>query len=328
MELKIDLKSELTISYYGFDSNEHNLKKFIDEVTKHSKYKLQSNFLGKSVDLIIKMSRHEKSSKKKYYPYIFVIELFFKKKIAKKYELVFREIVIHEFKLQIFKTIIATNIAYPGSLSVRGIKIYANGTKEWELESFGDTVSLCVLDNKIKTSLKTIKLKRVWNWLMSIPGFQKEMADSQLSKVLTLLHYIFLDPREIKFETLMDGFVADIIWATVALEILYLSGVDREIGKTKELVNRIGSFLRPKRKELMITDKNIKNIYDYRSRFLHGDQEIINPFHSWEGDDFSRYFDDLRENLDMAVVIIVLTLQKLCKLNWKSLDFDILYRAR
>ena len=114
----------------------------------------------------------------------------------------------------------------------------------------------------------------------------------------------------------------------MALEILYLSGVDREIGKTKELVNRIGSFLRPKRKELMITDKNIKNIYDYRSRFLHGDQEIINPFHSWEGDDFSRYFDDLRENLDMAVVIIVLTLQKLCKLNWKSLDFDILYRAR
>lgn len=64
-------------------------------------------------------------------------------------------------------------------------------------------------------------------------------------------------------------------------------------------------------------------MYDFRSRFLHGDYDFDGPVLLGDAEEVvGKYSAELIESISLAVAILTATLQEMIKRNWTSLNFS------
>jgi hypothetical protein len=107
---------------------------------------------------------------------------------------------------------------------------------------------------------------------------------------------------------------AKLFWALVGIEAIYVEGNS----SLQEQVNKKSQIFLGERQEFK---KRFSQMYDYRSRFVHGDLDFENKAFI-EDNIVDDYLSEFWENRDFAISILLATLQNLIKQNRHDLDFE------
>jgi hypothetical protein len=107
---------------------------------------------------------------------------------------------------------------------------------------------------------------------------------------------------------------AKLFWALVGIEAIYVEGNS----SLQDQVNRKTQIFLGERHDFK---KMFSKMYDYRSRFVHGDLNFENKFFL-DGDKTENHFADFWMYRDFAISILLSTLQRLIKRNRHELEFD------
>ncbi|NER18338.1 HEPN domain-containing protein [Spongiivirga citrea] len=162
--------------------------------------------------------------------------------------------------------------------------------------------------------IRIIPIKYVVEWYDSLKVGLKIKAENNMERALFSALYFCHDTYSGYNPTL-------IVWIIQALESFY--GISSNDSIIKALKNRIflhlGQTSQPKK-----VNKKINEFYDYRSKFVHGDMEIMRL----GGDKFLRedYIDDYNLKLidlcDFGATLIISSIQKMIIAGAKSVGFN------
>lgn len=108
-----------------------------------------------------------------------------------------------------------------------------------------------------------------------------------------------------------DGFEA-IIYAIVGLENIYAKNRNNKLIQLTENICSIYDFIKP---------KDIKQIYDVRSKFVHGDYPFPNHYTYYLSYPNS-VTEDYQKTLNISYALIILTLQKFIVTDTNYIDFQ------
>ncbi len=106
-----------------------------------------------------------------------------------------------------------------------------------------------------------------------------------------------------------------LLWALVGLEALYVKGKYELLQQVRE---KSQIFLGPQES----FKKKITQMYDFRSRFVHGDLDF--PGLCLMGDarkEFAKYGDDLFDAIAIAVAVLAATLREIIRRGWSELAY-------
>jgi len=117
------------------------------------------------------------------------------------------------------------------------------------------------------------------------------------------------------FEAAIIDDSMQLVWALIGIESLYVKGKTSIVEQVRD---KVQAFLgQPETYK-----KKLGSMYEFRSRFIHGDLDFI-PLYL-VGDARSvveRYEIEQTEAVDMAIAILVASLQELILRDWSGLDF-------
>lgn len=169
-----------------------------------------------------------------------------------------------------YDVFLALNIALPGSCSFYKSTVTSNFKKyPWELglsNYWFETFYLNGQENRWPKA-KNLPLHAVHNWLKRVRPGLTQIPNSQMEKVVFALWHICIS----------DVQPNTIIWIFYALETLF----DTKAGENfRTLRQRIGMLLSATEDQDKLLGKQLRNLYDLRSSFVHGGLEVIHPLHS------------------------------------------------
>lgn len=220
------------------------------------------------------------------------------------------EFLIRALHFRIGDLAIATNIARPGAvqfekaISQRGTKLSKDGQAfSWILGEIQHHA-----ESKGWPPLRALELSSVVNWMANLPGYSSGTSKGRVSRALSALSYI-VEGRP------SDHSQVDLVWALLGLEALYGFGNQ---GLRAQLTEKTEVLLGPRQSD----KKHFGAMYDYRSRFIHGDLDFppsYRLFEDPEGDDefaFQTY-----ECWTVASAVLISSLQELVRRNAFDLEF-------
>jgi hypothetical protein len=162
--------------------------------------------------------------------------------------------------------------------------------------------------------IKNIPLPNTWKWLSNVTAVGQKIARSRTERALFALLHVC---RQTFFNPNM------LMWLAHMLEALYDTPVTLI---HKFLKDRIFLVLGEPTSFKKNFTKKIREFYNLRSEFVHGDLAITRP--SAEGDideGVMRYDKRLMESIDFALTIGLATLQKQIIEKWKEISFSETY---
>lgn len=154
--------------------------------------------------------------------------------------------------------------------------------------------------------LLNVPLKKVWDWYNKVLAYSKN-ADSNILKALERYFLVFAT----------DHATEVLLSCIAALEALYVLPFNnekkdkREPSKQNQLHKNMSSFLNIK--ELLPNEdfeQLIRDIYNQRSRIIHGDKSIPNPFRKSFNEDL-----DIKEAASKVLFLLICSLRQLCELD-------------
>ncbi|MFN8475909.1 MAG: hypothetical protein U0822_27285 [Anaerolineae bacterium] len=222
----------------------------------------------------------------------------------------FRTHLVHVFNKIVYDIFISANIARPGSIEYGKGVIVQDGQQRMHT----DSMSVSPLRDAVRYSgvmgwpgITHVAVNDVWAWLMRQEGFVTGFGGGSVSRALNAFSHLF-DPFS-------DYQPIRLFWALVGIEALYTKGQGGLMEQVKEKSQvLLGSQQKHK--------KLISRMYDFRSRFVHGDLDFPGIYELWDADDRSmKYFDELVKATELAEAILVATFQELIRRNWIELHF-------
>lgn len=205
---------------------------------------------------------------------------------------------------------LASNIANPGGLNFDKCHIFSNN------RAVGGGKSVChtFYDSWLEAkklgwpSLKQIPLSQVWDWLQNIEGFKTRIGTTNIGRALASLSYL-MRPG--------DGWGnnLDLVWSLLGLEAIYCKG---NVGLKSQLLEKT-TVLLGERKE---NKKLFGWMYDFRSRLVHGDVDIVYFHNEYDATQaHERFSEDLFKCETIATALLLSTIQEMCLQNTFKLDF-------
>jgi hypothetical protein len=121
------------------------------------------------------------------------------------------------------------------------------------------------------------------------------------------------------FSGLLEKNTADepmqLVWALIGIEALYVGG---KVSIMEQVREKVQSFLGKQE----TYKKKIVEMYNFRSRFVHGDLDFPDLHLIGDGRPAVERFDrELLESITMAVSILAATLQEIIQRDWNGLSF-------
>jgi len=114
---------------------------------------------------------------------------------------------------------------------------------------------------------------------------------------------------------------ADILWIMIGLEALYCQGNSNVFGQ----LNVKSALLLGKRVSFK---KEFNKMYDYRSRFVHGDLNFQNQYTYVDSSEkVDLHLDDFWSVRALALATFIATLQRLVMENWSSISFEYILKG-
>jgi len=158
-------------------------------------------------------------------------------------------------------------------------------------------------------SIQTLSLQRVVDWVMDVPGWKDGIGRGRVGRGLAAFSHCLSADRGF-------GSAVGLLWAMVGLEALYCSsheGLRSQLTERSQLI--LGPFVTHK--------KRFGQVYDYRSRFVHGDMDV--PFAHRERRDDEDVWSFIWESDDaasLALAALIATLQVLIQQGSHDLAFQ------
>ncbi|MBE6454329.1 MAG: hypothetical protein E7017_05560 [Alphaproteobacteria bacterium] len=216
-----------------------------------------------------------------------------------------KELLIFEFEQILYNIIFALNLSYGGLLNISegscfyGKSAFYINNKKCRNTNFGGLPSDCMYIDPL-INIKSIPLKKTWNWLHTKTHFIEGKTQSRIDKALNALTYLY-DCRAYE----------DIFYSLMSIEALYNRG---EGNIREQIENKVRYVLG----DFYNIHTIIKNIYYIRSDFFHGRFRLTQN-HCDEyfiSKDTKKYY----EAVNTALLIIIATIQKMIINNCSSVE--------
>lgn len=153
---------------------------------------------------------------------------------------------------------------------------------------------------------QSLKFKKVLDWSKKHDLSFDNIARTKLGIALNAYSYLF------EHNT---SYTLDLLWSLIGIEAVYCSSKD---GISEQIFERSQLVLGP----IIDFKKRLKSMYNFRSRFIHGDlmipSSIAKSFATEEVENFSEEF---YQASILAVAILTATLQKIVEMDKSELGF-------
>lgn len=203
------------------------------------------------------------------------------------------------FRKRIIDLILSINLSYCGGINILEGKLFRYGKKVNDFGTIYNDLDLVKeLSAKIGwPKLSNLQIEKTFNWLMNYKNSLDNISDSRIGRAVNAFTYLF--HTSIIFENDLN----DLLWSLIGLETIYTDG-------NTDLQNQLdykSQLILGERQEFK---KIIKNMYDYRSRYLHGKLNFASQFSSKDTTDFfDKFYPDLHEATNTAIGTFVASLQ-------------------
>lgn len=221
----------------------------------------------------------------------------------------------HYIELALCNIFLLSNLSCPGCFNLFNSKIEHESKLIGELNFSNTPFEAARFISEEFTGwpeLSRIPLVKVNRWYKELDIGIKQLADSNMERGLFALLHFCAESSTLSPNTT--------IWLMHALESLYHSPKEN-IGRT--LQNRILLVLgEPKDNQRKIA-KMIRELYTVRSDYVHGSSNIHHPLYNDIFDNrLDKYSNLILQSYDFASAIIVGTLQKMIRNQWRDIKFE------
>ncbi|RFS19066.1 hypothetical protein DVR12_24980 [Chitinophaga silvatica] len=155
--------------------------------------------------------------------------------------------------------------------------------------------------------IKKLDYEKTWNWYWQNENILG-MSSTKLERALTAFSYLF-------FSDLFTMPHHVIFWSLIGLEALYCKGNSNLLGQLSE---KSELFLGKR----LANKFHFSKMYDYRSRYVHGDLNFPNKFlYEDLSDEINLYYSNAGTNTSIATALLIATLQKMVIEDMSELNF-------
>jgi hypothetical protein len=161
--------------------------------------------------------------------------------------------------------------------------------------------------------LQKISFKKVWTWANQNLEFLEGFTHSSTGRALSAFSRFFVQAK--------DDWAMQLLWSLIGIEALYVRG---KVSVMEQVREKIQVLLgKPTSRKKIISE-----MYDFRSRFMHGDLDFPGLYHVWDASpDYEKYTSNQLEAVAIAIAILTATLQEIIVRGWTSLDFSYAVNA-
>lgn len=223
----------------------------------------------------------------------------------------------------IIHLLIYSNIAKPGAFDSRGgiIRI-----QEILKESKIKFDNFPILENSISHALvlsskykwppiKELSIKTTLGWLEQHWNAFESISENKIQRALNAFSYLFHEDIHNDANS-----IGDLFHALVGIEAIYVVGTNN----IQDQVNHKSQVLLGPRRDFK---KVFNELYDYRSRYVHGQLNFINKFWSDNLHDIAvEQFLNTYDHSAFAISILVSSLQKHIELNKNEFVFELILK--
>jgi hypothetical protein len=209
--------------------------------------------------------------------------------------------------------LIMANLSRVGSIEVKDSVLLQDGkiqkhTKIPKMDAwfFQRAVDL---SQKIKwPQLHSIGFEHVWAWVNKNIGFLNGFDKSPTGRAISAFSRVFQQGE--------DDEAIQLLWALIGIEALYVRGKVSVMEQVREKIQVVLGTQETHK-------KRISEMYEFRSRFMHGDLDFPGLCHIHDAmPDYERYSDNQMETVTTAIAILSASLQELIIRDWKGLEFS------
>ncbi len=230
---------------------------------------------------------------------------------SKEYQNINEFIAEDTFRKRILDLIISFNLSFCGGINIVEGRLFRNGKLVNNYNviyndlEFGKQLSIKVG----WPTLTNLPLNQTFNWLMNFKNDMDNISNSRIGRAVNAFTYLFHD------SFLYEDDLSDLLWSLVGLESIYTDG-------NTDLQNQLdykSQLLLGERKEFK---KVVKNMYEYRSKYVHGKLNFASRFSGKDTTDFIEKFSpELSEASNTAISTFTATLQHFVKNNITDINF-------
>jgi hypothetical protein len=195
--------------------------------------------------------------------------------------------------------------------------IVRNNVVEWEIDAIVHSVCLATLSSlKYKwPPLIECNLDKTIDWFREYESALDVMSENRIGRAINAFSYIIHEHGG-------SDDPAIIFWALLGIEAIYAEGT---MSIQAQVNLKSQTFLG----ERIDFKKKFNEMYDFRSRYIHGDLNFPNKNFLFEtNEDFSKHFEKFCENRDFAICILLGSLQKLIKEERHFLEFEYTIKSK
>ena len=156
---------------------------------------------------------------------------------------------------------------------------------------------------------ENIDLQKCWNYMHDSSKFKFGYSQNNASRFVSILSKIN--------ET--DDIIPQIFYATMALEAVYARGTSE--GIARQIIDKVKIFL-----DIEIEDKKLKQLYDIRSRYIHGDTDIELSFLYFDAVP-GKEWDKLYALYFYVSEILYKTAKRIIEENISTIDFGYILKT-
>lgn len=213
------------------------------------------------------------------------------------------------FKKRIYDFLIITQLSKPGFVSTSKGFLFAN--KEY-IESVEGVRSIHreMLNDIVEYEwppIKNLDIYSVWKWININTGILNRFSTTPIERALNAFTYLF-------DESLTDS-TTDLLWSLIGIEAIYAKGktgiIDQVNDKTQVLLGNMSKY-----------KKILKEMYNFRSRFVHGDLDFHAKYHINDNtNEIHKFETESSKASVISVAVLTATLQELISRDKTSLEF-------
>lgn len=209
--------------------------------------------------------------------------------------------------------ITCSNITMPGVVGMKKCIINADNELYSVIDfySYSNIIQIFKSYARPKLYEKNLKLKNVYEWFRKIK-LNNHLSTTRLGRAIGALNYLL-------FSDIQES--TAIMWALVAIETLYCRGSGE---KQKQIIEKSKVIT-----QSFENNKDLKNMYDARSRFFHGETDFqiyqLIPGYIWSEQTEQKNQQLNKHHLYTALMLLFETLQFMVTNNKHELEFQCKY---
>ncbi len=224
----------------------------------------------------------------------------------------------HFLELFLYDFFLCLNLSAPGSCDFFSAYIDPPQGKRSDMKLSASLFEgLWMRDVKANWGLiNRVPLRQVVQWFDSLDLGTRQIAASRMERSLfALLHLCHLDGAE----------PSDLVWLAHILEALYDTPKETI---TKSLQDRVCAVLSiPEEKKKPIR-KQLRDFYDARSKFVHGEFAVTHPLsNDFLDEEAHKLQGFILGTTDFGAAVCIATLQKHIVDNWREINFREIHQG-